>query len=167
MHHASTLNTDVSLRGPFLAAHRALRKAVNARGAQVKGECSAAAWRLRQAGRESQSSEDVLRPLFVSQALSAALVDFGGPNLIPQHAGFVDYLRGQQQKVKVGRTMAAGDFNIIQEAHAPLGAEAPALPLNRISVLKAGAVVEGRREFAQLFEHHFQDLLALVDGRME
>lgn len=160
-------DNDILLRGPLLAAHRALRKAVSGRSAEMKGQCAAIAWERRQAGVSAPPGDEMLRPLILSQTLSGALTQFGGPGLIPEHSGFFAYVRRQQQKVKIACTVATSDFNIIQEAYAPAEGNAPAPAVTRMSVLKAQVTAEGWAEFSRLFEESFGELLALASQNTE
>jgi hypothetical protein len=158
-------NTDIALRGPLLAAHRRLRKAVGTRCAELKGECSAAAWARRQAGVSGPPGAEVCRPLFLSQELAAALSEFGGPGLIPQTSGFVEYLRGQQRKLTDGATSAANNFLRVHELGNVLELGAPVAPASGPVLLKAQVRMDAYMEFAQLFGEAFASIMSLIRGR--
>jgi len=157
------LNSDASLRGPLLAAHRALRKAVDARAAQSKGECSAISWNLRQRGTDPVSHVAVLRPLHIAQGLQAAMKAFGGPKLIPESTGFVKYLLNQQNKVlndclDTGLDVYGDTSRFLFDADTPVGADKQAA----LNAHKAQSTMIARREFAQLFEGTFGELVGRV-----
>lgn len=150
---------QTSLRGPLLAAHRALRKAVSARSAELKGECTAAHWARRQAGLTGPPGLEVLRPLHHSQALNAALAEFGGPKLIPETSGFEDYLLAQRRKVQAGCQAAGSEVNIFFEAEPPQGPDAASAASVRLKKDKALAAWCARKEFAEMFDKSFGALL--------
>jgi hypothetical protein len=158
MTDVSTLNTNTSLRGPLLAAHRELRKAVAARCAQLKGECSAAHWARRQAGL-AVPGEGVLRYLHLSQALNTALAEFGGPKLIPETSGFGDYLLAQRRKVQDGSYAAGSEVNIFFDMEPPPGTDEATVAAARAKKDKAMAAWCAWKEFAELFDKSFGALL--------
>lgn len=96
----STDSNDLTLRGPFLAAHRALRKAVDAHCAQSKAQSTVAILVLRECrGANNDARDKMLRDARISKELQTALAEFGGPEQIPLADGFAEYLGGRRRQV--------------------------------------------------------------------
>jgi hypothetical protein len=151
-------NTHAELRGPLLAAHRALRQAVNARRSAGKGELTVALLAYRENRGDVSLRDNLQRLERTMRELHVAMVSFGGPELVPQYSGFADYLAGREQHVR--HTLACA---------ATAGAESEQLPEDgaddrqrHLANLMYQGRYAGQKEFAQMFETAFKDVLASV-----
>lgn len=147
-----------SLRGPLLAAHRALRQSVNTACARCKGRATAAALRVRD---DLAARDAMLRAVHQAKVLQDALAEFGGPQQIPQEDGFADYLESRVRHVQLSVDRSAAALEAAIRAQDAAGAQGATSAQVRQAVHQAQARFEALTEFAALFATAF----AAMKGR--
>jgi hypothetical protein len=149
-----------SLRGPLLAAHRALRQAVDASCARCKGHSTAALLRVHSNPADASARAAMLQAACHARDLQAALAAFGGPGEIPQEHGFAGYLAARAHHVQQAVARATREVDALSRRQAMAGPQGQAAEQVRQAMTEAQQQLAAHTEFAVLFAAAFGALLA-------